>query len=383
MSDFLTSRAMSPILASLCTKLPEFQPDNHSRFLKMPAELRLMFYKHLFDGTRVTFGYRRVGDEYRKVLPSRNALAILRVCRRTQKEADDLWISRILFSFEDNMTLLDKLSLLPIETLGQIKHLRTRMLGHEPFLLQGDFGDELAYKFLLLPGLRLDTLTIVSGFCCSYSTSGHIKEFLKTSFPCKELHQVTPGSPFHSNSKPNTSRTPKYLAANILAWESDLAGRTDTSAQVTISITQSSETGDERTGTVYKDSARQLLAETAISQGVIGQEKLTSLGMELEPSAETLVIFKPSFTTATAPSIVPVADEETELEIPDSEDEEDIPRVWRGDLRDEYVQNTEIDMEDMTTGKTFPWPKEINAEHTIFDEYSNINEMFWHTPTSY
>ncbi|RAL63044.1 hypothetical protein DID88_004129 [Monilinia fructigena] len=295
----------------------------------MPAEMRLIIYKHLFDGTRVTFGYRRVGDEYRKVLPSRNALAILRVCRQAHKEADELWISRILFSFEDNMTLLDKLSLLPIETLGQIKHLRTRMLGHEPFLLQGDFGDELAYKFLLFPGLRLDTLTIVSGFCCNYSTAGHIKEFLKTSFPCKELHQVTPGSPFHSNSKPNTSRTPKYLTGNIVAWENELVGRTDTSAQVTISIIQSSETGDKRT----------------------------------------------------APPIVPIADEETELEIPNSEDEEDIPRVWRGDLRDEYMQNTETNMENMTTGKTFPWPEEINAEHTIFDEYSNINEMFWHIPT--
>lgn len=78
-----------------------------------------MVYKHLFNGTRVTFGYRRVGDEYRKVLPSRNALAILRVCRQTYKDAEDLWISRILFSFEDNMTLLDKVCLeyIPVAVL--------------------------------------------------------------------------------------------------------------------------------------------------------------------------------------------------------------------------------------------------------------------------
>lgn len=255
------------------------------------------------------------------------------------------------------------------------------MLGHEPFLLQVDFEDELAYKLLLLPGLQLDTLTIVAGFCCNYFKSGHMKDFLKTSFPCKELHQVTPGSPFHSHVTPNPLRTPKYLIADIVAWEDILVGRTDTSAQVSISIIQSSETGNERTGTVYKDSARQLLTETAISQEVIGEENLTSVGIELEPSVETLVIFKPSFTTATAPSLAPIADEETELEIPDSDDEEDIPRVWRGDLRDKYVQDTFIDKDRMTTGKAFPWPEEMDSEYTIFDEYSNINEMFWHIPT--
>lgn len=93
--------------------------------ISIPAEIRQMILKELFSSTRLTFGYRQINYMFRKVLPTRNALAILRVCRQINQEADVLWMSRVLFNFEDGMSLLDKVCCIKCHSLDSSMMLTT------------------------------------------------------------------------------------------------------------------------------------------------------------------------------------------------------------------------------------------------------------------
>ena len=110
--------------------------------------------------TRVSFG--RKGDNVIKPRP--HALAILRVCRQMHHETHALWVSRILFNFEDISTLLNKLTVLPPSTLSQIKTLRIG--GRALFLAPGTFVHRREYyshvwALKFLPELSLDRLTVL------------------------------------------------------------------------------------------------------------------------------------------------------------------------------------------------------------------------------
>lgn len=98
--------------------------------------------------------------------PAPNSLAILRACRQVNREAGGLRLSQVLFSFESVEDMLDKLSVIPLTTLSQIRHVR---VGGRPLVLQpiGDDDDvyyRLTWALKLLPGLRLDTLTVLGSF---------------------------------------------------------------------------------------------------------------------------------------------------------------------------------------------------------------------------
>ncbi|ESZ96293.1 hypothetical protein SBOR_3348 [Sclerotinia borealis F-4128] len=360
------------------------QPSNKHTLMKFPAEIRQMIFKHLFDSTRLTFGYRQIKYGFRKVLPSRNALAILRVCRQIYQEADHLWLSRVLFNFEDGMTLIDKLSSLPISTLEQIRHVRTRMLQDEPEIPAG-ITEELAHGLRLLPGLKLDTLSLVSPWRLNrsdYFGSPDINRFLRTKFPCKELHLITPGSPFHETDKWTHEQASGAFEDKIDAWANTLTEAGDAAPQVTIAVFQSTELNSDLTGTVYNDSARQVLEETVISPAAI-KSKLVKFGKTLHSTAETLVIFKDVSASPTIPdAVMTEVDEVSVVEIADSEadgdEDELITRTWVGDVRDEYLFGRENDdLENMTTGELFSWPHEMRAAYIIFDKYKNVDDVIW------
>ena len=79
-------------------------------------------------------------------------------------ETHALWISRILFNFEDISTLLNKLTVLPPSTLSQIKNLRIG--GRALFLAPGTFVHRREYyshvwALKFLPELSLDRLTVL------------------------------------------------------------------------------------------------------------------------------------------------------------------------------------------------------------------------------
>ncbi|KAF7878804.1 hypothetical protein EAF04_000007 [Stromatinia cepivora] len=346
--------------------------SNPALLRKLPRELRDMVYGHLFDSTRLTFGHRQINFQYRKILPSRNALAILRVCRQLNEEAGEIWLRRVLFDFEDTMTLLDKFSQLPIANLKQIRHIRIRMMGDEPSL-PDSINDEHQWRGLqVLEGLQLDRLTVVPSWGTKYNGCEDIKRFMISSFPCKELVYFTPRSVFHETDQTTSAEASMLLTERINDMANDLQSRGDFGTGLTMTILQSSEPGSKSTGTVFKDSAVEVLTETAISRDP-APAKMIACGKALKPNVEILVIFKPAATTSTLP--------DASIEgVWKTVDEKKVRKTWRDDYRDEYIrdaQEQQPDMENITTGELFPWPYDMRKRYTIIDQYKNVDDIIW------
>jgi hypothetical protein len=165
-------------------------------FLQIPRELRDKIYSCLFASTRITFGERYTSRITTKTMkPAPNALAILRTCRQINQEAEPLWLDHVLFNFENPEDVLDKLSTLPSITLSQICHVRTsgRPLMLRPIGDEDDAYYRLVWALKLLPGLRLDKLTVLgpSSGEVAYDT---LEGLIKYRNGWRELHFITPNS---------------------------------------------------------------------------------------------------------------------------------------------------------------------------------------------
>lgn len=147
-------------------------PQNSSLFFqRLPTEIRLEIYSHLFYSTRLSFGKRPTLAKRRvrtiRLRPAPNGLSLLRVCGRVSDEIGDSWLGQVLFSFEDPETMLDKLADLDPQTLGKLRHIR---YSNQDSLVLGRLGEDgengdWIYRFThwlkLLHGLRLDRLTVL------------------------------------------------------------------------------------------------------------------------------------------------------------------------------------------------------------------------------
>ncbi|KAF7906884.1 hypothetical protein EAF00_001162 [Botryotinia globosa] len=365
-------RSRSPLRNHRAGMTRSSRPKTESRLLNLPKELRDMIVEHLFDSTRLTFGHRQISSEYRKVLPVRNALAILRVCKQMYQETSDIWISRVLFNFEDTFPLLDKFSLLPISTISRIRNVRIRMKGEEPEAPETVEGEEQLYGLQVLQGLQLDRLTVVPGWGHSYTGCPDIARFITTSFPCKELCYHTPTSCFHENDKSTSADATDFLTHRINAMADQILDKDRHGTSLTIQILQSSEPSGQRTGDVFRDSAIRVLEETSISKD-IDPAKMIACGKALDSNAETLVIFKPAKTSSTSP-------DEALQGLFKTFDNIQVRKTWRDDYRDHYVREAEEnkpDMGNITTGELYPWPFEMRKTHTIIDSYRNVNDVIW------
>ncbi|KAM0153364.1 hypothetical protein ACHAQE_007694 [Botrytis cinerea] len=365
-------RSRSPLRNNCEVMTRTSGPKTKSHLLNLPKELRDMIFDHLFDSTRLTFGHRQIRFEYRKVLPARNALAILRVCKQMYQETSKIWINRVLFDFEDSFPLLDKFSLLPISTISQIRNVRIRMKSEEPDAPEAVEDEEQLYGLQVLQGLQLDRLTVVPGWGDSYVGCGDITRFIETSFPCKELCYHTPTSSFHENNQSTSADAADLLTRRINTMADQILDREKFGTPFTIQILQSSEPNSQRTGAVFKNSATQVLKETPISKN-IDPAAMIACGKALDPNAETLVIFKPTATSSTIP------DESLEG-ILKTVDGIQARKTWRDDFKDHYVRDAEQnkpDMRNITTGELYPWPFEMRKTHTIIDRYENVNDVIW------
>lgn len=343
-----------------------------SCLLNLPKELRDMIVEHLFDSTRLTFGHRQISSEYRRVLPARNALAILRVCKQMYQETNNIWISRVLFDFEDTFPLLDKFSLLPISTISQIRNVRIRMKGEEPEAPETVEDEEQLHGLQILQGLQLDRLTVVPGWGESYTGCADIARFITTSFPCKELCYHTPTSCFHENNESTSADATDFLTHRINTMADQILGKDRYGTPLTIQILQSPEPSSQRTGAVFKDSAIRVLEETSVSKDV-DPAKMVACGKALNPNAETLVIFKPVATSSTIP-------DEAHQGLFKTLDGIKVRKTWRDDYRDHYVREAEEnkpDMGNITTGELYPWPFEMRKTHTIIDRYEDVKDVIW------
>lgn len=342
----------------------------------LPRELRDQIYKQLFDSTRLTFGYRKINHQWRRILPARHALAILRVCKQLNYEASPLWLGRVLFDFEDNFTALDKLSSPPLSTIQQIRHVRIRMIGDEPDAPDGITDEDQLYGLQVIQGLNLDRLTVVPSWGAGYSDCKDATRFNVTSFPCKELCYLTDRSCFHDTSLPIAAQTAAHasqtLTTTITDMATTIADRGNFGTQLTIEVYQASDPDSPQTGTSFYNSATQVLTPTRISSAP-NQAKMTAFGNALKRTVETLVIFRPARTAASLPQDAIEGAFKTI-------DGQEVRKTWQDDYRDVYIQDAIDNMPDMlniTTGELYPWPHEMRKGYTHFDRYKNVNDLIW------
>ncbi|KAH7139663.1 hypothetical protein B0J13DRAFT_638606 [Dactylonectria estremocensis] len=163
-------------------------------FVRLPAEIRNEIYSILFSSTRLTYGSRHpLRMNSSNIKPAPNALALIQTCRQAKEEIGDTWISQITLRFEDPETMLEKLTSLPPGAISNIRHLH--ILGYTLILSvpQGSVRFRLSKILKLLPGLCLDTITILSdrGTYFIYDT---VTELLRDSCGWKELRYITRSS---------------------------------------------------------------------------------------------------------------------------------------------------------------------------------------------
>jgi hypothetical protein len=136
--------------------------------MRLSQELRDKIYADVFCST--AFRGDRYMDpdhviDHRLPVSSTTSLALLRTCRRVRDEIGNTWIRQSCFSFKDPESLLDRLAGIPIDVRGQIRHMR---LTDDLLVVVKSEGDvdehQLIYRtaqvLKLLPGLKLDTLTV-------------------------------------------------------------------------------------------------------------------------------------------------------------------------------------------------------------------------------
>ncbi|KAF2496299.1 hypothetical protein BU16DRAFT_609075 [Lophium mytilinum] len=245
-------------------QLPPADTQSSSRLMQLPGELRNQIYKHLFSSTRLTYGDRRTGRiSSVKMKSALNSLAILRTCRQVHREAATLWPGLVLFNFEDVDALLDRLSPLPAETLSKIRYVRTR--GHTLMLLP--VGEEyniyyrLAESLKLLPGLRLDTLTVLAPAhgTIAYDT---LDGLINRGNGWKELHFITPNSEMLGFAKVEMfMMDPYWRKPQPSTWESALLKRDSIIGSTKATVTIYRSTQADASGSIINPHTRKLFTQ--------------------------------------------------------------------------------------------------------------------------
>lgn len=231
------------------------RPQLSSPFLRLSVEMRNKVYNYLFCSTRLTHGKRPIDRyNYKIMKPAAHSLAILYVCRQTNREASSFWVGTVLFHFEDGEDMLNKLSPLPTSTVSKIRHMRIggRLLATSK---PTDWSMKVLAKTLHLPpGLQLDTLTIL-GLPIIDLANSVLKELALFGNGWRELRYITPHS-LLLDSLPCPlswlSETPTFPGQTLLL-------RNGVDIEDSVFAYESTETGV--TGAVMEPSMRKMLTK--------------------------------------------------------------------------------------------------------------------------
>jgi hypothetical protein len=342
-------------------------PQISSTLLQLPRELRDQIYTCLFASIRLTFGKRATSRITTKTMkPATNALAILRACRQINQEAGPLWLGQILFSFENPEDLLDKLSALASTTLSQIRHVRT---GGCPLMLQPiEDDDDVYYRLVwvlkLLPGLRLDKLTVLgySGGEIAYDT---LEGLIKHGTGWRELHFITPNSTMLGFGKRDMFMAdPYWRKPQPSTWNEILLQRDGTNSGASATIYRS--TQSDTPGAVTSPRTRQIFEQNVSSLEDLENFGVTEdkeLSAENEKGKELLVVVK----RGRSANIV-------ERDGPPYESEEDI-RQWAHGMTWTEIRRQCIDF-IMDEDEENDFHIEGDEEYEI-DSYNQVDEYEW------
>lgn len=185
-------------MAPMSAAAADASEQRDSKLMQLPQEIRDQIYEHLFCSTRFASGERTTGriESQRIVSAHRGkALSILRTCRRIHLEVGREWLHQVLFHFEDPEAMLQKLANISESLRGEIRHVR---VSGQPLMLsfkEDDIHHRTAQVLKLLPGLKLDVLTILGDKQpdVSYQT---LNMLIRHSNGWKELRYISHSSEF-------------------------------------------------------------------------------------------------------------------------------------------------------------------------------------------
>jgi hypothetical protein len=168
----------------------------HSKIMHLPQEIRDEIYANVFCSTHFTYAFEdHLNAVERRVEPSarETGLALLRTCRRVRGEIGISWLHQVLFNFLDAYTLLDKLADIPITLREQIRHV---CVSGSELSIVNDEGRTIscntAQVLKMLPGLELDTLTVIGTGV--WHPSDNLDRLIHHSDGWKELHYLSDNS---------------------------------------------------------------------------------------------------------------------------------------------------------------------------------------------
>ncbi|KAK8218650.1 hypothetical protein IWZ01DRAFT_493574 [Phyllosticta capitalensis] len=212
----MAKKATTEPAAGQPAKEVSWHPQEASKLMQLPQELRNQIYSELFHSTRMTHVSRRSID------PSSH-LALLRTCKRIHAEVGDSWLKQVEFRFDDSEAMLDTLANIPTDKLALIRHVRVASKALR--ILAADEGKQylLHAALQLLPGLQLDRLTVVAGdemvemeyktldFLIKYSDGWKELNFLSPDSRLLGYKHAPPTGRFRYSRKPQPSSWQKQL----------------------------------------------------------------------------------------------------------------------------------------------------------------------------
>jgi hypothetical protein len=176
-------------------------PQKESLLMRLPQELRNKIYAHLFSSTRFMSGEiaMPVGAN-KRLVSAPHGLAFLRSCRQVYTEIGNTWLSQVLFCFESPVAMLDKFTKISLDIRSMIRNVQVSGKLLSIICDREYFSYHTSQSFKLLPGLKLDRLTVLGTLDPKESYSA-LDFLIKYGDGWKELHYISHASTFIAHKR--------------------------------------------------------------------------------------------------------------------------------------------------------------------------------------
>ncbi|RFU78380.1 hypothetical protein TARUN_3902 [Trichoderma arundinaceum] len=253
--------------------------QEESQLMRLPLELRNKIYSNVFSSTRFIIEEKFVSPTgILRMASAPHGLALLLSCRKANAEIGSTWLSQVLFCFESAEVMLDRLTCISPETLSLIKHVL--VIGH-PLVISTINRNSIytaAELLALLPGLKLDRLTVLGpqNIGISHDT---VDILVKHSCGWKELNYISQSSGFitREHKRVPSEHGPegdRYLTVvQPESWQQNLEARDGSDSGAAVTIYQS--TKPDHPGSVLHAATRVKYSQSLPpEQGATGSERV-------------------------------------------------------------------------------------------------------------
>ncbi|RDW57844.1 uncharacterized protein DSM5745_11362 [Aspergillus mulundensis] len=241
--------------------------DRPFRFLDLPPEIRLIIYRDHFTSKKLKFRRLPKWPTYYKLeKPALDNLALLYTCKLVNHEARNLWLGQVTFVFRVVEDMLKTFSPLPMETLSRIRYANVKGYSFTPIALSARIFPQtyhIPFVLNLLPGLRLDTLTVIAVQYPEYLYDT-ITEFVKYGSGWRKLIYHAKDSqllafrrdPRLSSSSDDVARSRRPQPST---WQQQLIERDGTASNPSVTIYRS--TKSRLAGSVLNPDTREIFEQ--------------------------------------------------------------------------------------------------------------------------